>query len=146
MLESRFLLRDQVAAIRSAAPHVRHFYIGAPLRRWRPASLPPHLREVLEHNRATISRLSRNYLFDDVFMPGPSVLAEDLVSTRPEFFLRGRQQSEMYQGLEPTAEDILHVNLDYAEIVFDEFITPLATQPPKRSGPRKPPSQALKRS
>jgi hypothetical protein len=128
MLRDRFLLRRQIAAIRTNAPHIRHYFIGAPLRKWPLAFLSAELKEILERNRAGIARMSRSYLFDDVFMPGPSVLAEDLVSTRPEFFMRGNQQAQRYLGVTPTTEDILHVNPDYAAIVFDEFITPSVAQ------------------
>jgi hypothetical protein len=129
LLRDRFLLRRQVAAIRKAAPHVRHHFVGAPLRRWQPVTLSPEIKDILERNRAATARLAGNYLFDEVFMPGPSVLAEDLVSTRPEFFSRGNQQAQAYLGVSPTREDILHVNADYADVVFEEFVTPLAMQP-----------------
>jgi hypothetical protein len=129
LLRDRCLLRTQLEAMRAVLPQIRHHFIGAPLRKWPLASLNPGLMRILEENRATISGLSGNYLFDDVFMPGPSVLAADLVSTRPEFFVRGNQQAQAYLGVPQTKEDILHVGADYAAIVFDEFVTPLMTRP-----------------
>jgi hypothetical protein len=128
LLGDRFLLRRQIGDIRAAAPHIRHYYIGAPLRKWAIAELNPFLREIVESNRSIISELSVKYLFDDVFVPGRNLLAADLVSTRAEFFERGAQQAETYQELETTEEDIFHVNSEYARVVFDEFITPHMAQ------------------
>lgn len=128
LLRDRYLLRRQIADIRAAAPHIRHHFIGAPLRKWPPAALPADVMEVLQHNRSTISRLAGDYLFDAVFMPGPGVLADDLVSTRPEFFRGGYGQAQDVLGLTEATEDILHVNPDYAAVVFDAFVTPLVTR------------------
>ena len=124
MLRDRFLLRNQVRAIREVAPDIRHYLLGMPRRGRAPLELSPQVLAMVAARRAALSRMCGDYVFDDVFMPGESVLAGDLLSVRPEFFVRGRELAEEYQGVPRTQSDELHVNSSYAEVVFDEFIGP----------------------
>lgn len=127
LLRDNFLLREQVRAIRAAAPAIRHYFLGMPLRGLAPVSLSPQIRDIVVANRELAAAVARDYLFDDVFMPGPSVLHDDLVSSRAEFFVSGREQAETYQGSTPTTSDLLHANAGYAAVVLEEFIRPRLT-------------------
>lgn len=124
LLQDRFLLREQIRAIRAAAPGIRHYLLGMPFEGLAPLNLSEQALAILAANRQALSAVARDFLFDDVFLPGPSVLAGDTVSVRAEFFESGREQAEAYQGVAKTRSDHLHVNSRYAAIVFDEFIGP----------------------
>jgi hypothetical protein len=126
MLGEKFLLRRQVEGIRRVRPDCKLYFIGMPLRAIPyPLQLTEPERSALIENRNIIRSMVRDFLFDDVFMPGGELLDESLLSTNLIYTRSGREESEIYQKEPPTQSDLSHMNRAYGKQVFREFIEPL---------------------
>lgn len=126
MLGEKFLLRRQLAAIRHLRPECKHYFIGTPLLA---KSQPPQTeieRLTVIENRHVIRSMARDFLFDDLFMPGEELLDETLLSTKAIYLRGGLQESQVFQKETPTRSDleISHMNRAYGKHVFREFIEP----------------------
>lgn len=125
MLDTQYLLRDLVLAIRRQVPRCAHYVIGAPLRAADWLDLSAESRRIVEGERAVVRELADQFLFDGVFMPDEALLDDTLLATRPEFCAGGKQESEVYQGVDVTKADDAHMNLSYGRIVLKRFVEPL---------------------
>lgn len=119
-----FLLRRLIEQTRAQRPAIRHHFIGAPLRHNPKIQLNGFGMRVATETRRIISDLVDDSIFDSVFRPEASVLNSDMITTRLEFFRGGRPAAQAYQDFPVTDSDHVHVNKDYAKIVFEEFVRP----------------------
>lgn len=124
-LDRGFLLRQHILAIRQQVPQCAHHFIGSPLRSWQSGAATSDTRAIVQGERATIRAMADDFLFDRVFMPGEDLLDETLTATKPDFALGGRQEAEIYQGVEATASDETHMNRAYGRTVLQSFVAPL---------------------
>lgn len=124
LLDVKFPLRDHIRNLRASMPNIRHYYVGAPLKKIRGMKLEPDELRMIELNRSLTSRLARNFLFDDVFIPDADLLSKNLMSTKAKFFSDGRPVAQEFQGVKRTHKDDLHVGSEYAHRVFHKFILP----------------------
>lgn len=128
MLGEKFLTRVQIEAMRRFNPTMRHYLIGMPVpardRQWQVECNPALVTE----NRHIIRSMARDFLFDDVFMPGSHLLDDTLMRTRHHFARGGRQEAEVFQDRAPTFSDNVHMNRAYGEAVFRDFIQPCLQQ------------------
>jgi len=127
MLAEKFLLRRQIEGIRHFRPDCKHYFIGAPL--FARSQPPPSETEalILIENRNVIRSMARDFLFDDVFMPGEELLDESLLSTKTIYLRGGIEESHAFQKEMPTqydTSDVSHMNRAYGRHVFREFVEP----------------------
>ena len=125
MLDTRYLLRDLVLAIRRQCPQCAHYLIGSPLRTSNSLDISPETRRVVEGERAAVRDLADHFLVDRVFRPDDALLDHSWLATKPEFCIGGKQESEAYQGVDTTKTDDAHMNSSYGRIVLQRFVGPL---------------------
>jgi hypothetical protein len=125
-LDSQFLFRNQILALRAQRPDLRHYLVGSPLLSRANVTADAVGMAAVRQKRAVIQELARDYLFDDVFMPDEAVLEPNLVATRAEFFNSGREHALDFQRDAPEARktDTYHVNGAYGLHVLNTFVAP----------------------
>lgn len=126
---SRYALFPQVTAIRARFPDIRQYLVGTPLRRRSPQLTGPVDRACMLHKRDLVARQLSRSIFDEVFMPSADLLDDDLMGTRAEYFINGRQQAETFQGGRPTRSDDRHANGDYGLQIIERFVRPRLNPP-----------------
>jgi hypothetical protein len=122
LVGSKFTLKPQIDAIRRQLPHIRHMFIGTPLKFAEIRPLTATETEIVEEKRAHIASIANRYIFDDVFVPGEHLLEQNRLVTRREFFANGRQEAEVFQGGEKTKSDHHHANGVYGGQVLADFV------------------------
>jgi len=121
MLDEKFLLREQLMDIRVQNPNCKHYFIGSPLLAAPNPSRPRDEISIVAANRAIIRSMAKNYLFDDVFMPDEELLDDSLMSTKQEYCIGGRQESELFQKVSSSKSDNSHMNKSYGRVVLEKF-------------------------